>query len=151
MDRIVVKKNGRFMLKHKSGESEYEVMQRALELLYDYEDTLATPMEVCQLQCEHERDQKIIRQLAEGKLNSMKMLQDEIRRSSGIDKESPASGSTPKPRRLTARDKHSGRAYYLKCFEEPCRGYGCQISNCPLTEQACERLCELEEELWQEK
>lgn len=151
MDRIVVKKNGRYMLRQKVGDSEYEVMQRALELLYDYEGTLTTPMEVLQLQSEHERDQKVIRQLAEGKLNCMKMLQDEIRRSSGLGEEQEQADCVPKPRRLTARDERSGRAYFLKCFEEPCKGYGCQISNCPLTEQACERLCELEEELWQEK
>lgn len=151
MDRIVLKKNGRYMLKHKSGESEYEVMQRALELLYEYEETLCMPADVLQLQSEVEKDQRIIRQLAEGKLNSMKALQEEIRRCTGITDEETPVEAVAKPRRLTARNERSGRAYYIKCFEEPCKGYGCKISNCPLTEQVCERLCELEEDLWQEK
>lgn len=134
MERLVKKKNGVYHLGNVFGCSDYEIMQSALELLYEYEELGLSPAEIAELQ----RELEITR----------KELDGVIVRSSGIKVEEI------KGRRLTGRDKMKGTAYFKKCFEGPCRGFGCTTNNCELSEQVCEKLCEFEdreEKLWQGK
>lgn len=116
---------GEFRVLGKNFDSEHTAIQRALERLFAYEELGLTPGEIAE------------------KLRELKAIEKTL--SSILEEKTCAKPSIVKTRRLTGRDLRSGRAYYLKCFEEPCGGYGCKISNCPLTEQVCERLCELEE------
>lgn len=84
MDRLVLKRReGGFCLKSKTFDSDFTAQQRALEKLYEYEDTLLEPSEVLKLVEELERSRRVIRNLAEGKLNSIEALQAECRRAAG--------------------------------------------------------------------
>lgn len=46
--------------------------------------------------------------------------------------------------RLTRRSD-TGRAYYPRCFEEPCIGAGCKIKDCLLDDIICDRLAAYED------
>lgn len=46
--------------------------------------------------------------------------------------------------RLTRRSD-TGRAYYPRCFEEPCGGDGCKIKDCLLDDIICDRLAAYED------
>jgi hypothetical protein len=46
--------------------------------------------------------------------------------------------------RLTRRSD-TGRAYYPRCFEEPCGGDGCKIKDCLLDDIICDRLAACED------
>ena len=47
--------------------------------------------------------------------------------------------------RLTARNNSAGTAYYVKCFEEPCLGMGCDNPNCEQKHKECECLAAYED------
>lgn len=74
--------DGSFYVKSKAFDSEHSAIQRALELLYDYEQTGLSPYEIQTLVMEHEKDLRVIRQLAEGELKNMERLSEEIKRAS---------------------------------------------------------------------
>lgn len=81
MDRLVVKRREcGFCLKAKAFDSDYAAQQRALEKLYEYEDSLLEPSEVKKLIEENERNRRTIISLAEGKINCIEALQAECRR-----------------------------------------------------------------------
>ena len=46
--------------------------------------------------------------------------------------------------RLTRRSD-TGRAYYPRCFDEPCGGDGCKIKDCLLDDIICDRLAAYED------
>ena len=46
--------------------------------------------------------------------------------------------------RVTARNDR-GKAYYPKCFQKPCYGWGCRDKSCCFLDEACERLAAYED------
>jgi hypothetical protein len=46
--------------------------------------------------------------------------------------------------RLTARGEN-GFAYFPRCFDTPCCGFGCAMEECEFLEMVCEKLAKFED------
>lgn len=72
--------DGSFYVRGSKVDSEYELIQKALERLSDYEDTDLTPREIENLKIEFELNKNALHKIASGELKNIKSLERIVER-----------------------------------------------------------------------